>query len=131
MSKKKVQSNKKWFLKIVAGISAAVLLFGTIYLILIWNGFFGPVPDTAELTEIRNQQASQIYSADGRLIGTYYLQNRAEVNLESVNPVVIDALLAIEDVRFYSHNGIDNRALARVAVRSLLLRQNAGGGSTI
>ncbi len=131
MSKKKVQIKKQRFLKALIGIFTTVIFTGVIFLLLIRNGFFGPVPDKAELSEIRNQQASQIYSADDRLIGTYYLQNRAEVNLESVNPIVIDALLAIEDVRFYSHNGIDNRALARVLVRSLLLRQNAGGGSTI
>ncbi len=131
MRKKKTQSYKTWLIKGLAGLFTAGILFGTIFLVLIWNSFFGPVPERAELSEIRNQQASQIYSADGRLIGTYYLQNRAEVHLESVNPIVVDALLAVEDVRFYDHNGIDNRALVRVFVRSILLRQNAGGGSTI
>lgn len=123
--------NKKTIIWIVTGVSSSIVLLLAIYCIMIWNGHFGPVPDRAELAEIRNHQAAQIYSSDGRMIGTYFLQNRAEVNLESVDPVVIDALLAIEDIRFYSHNGIDYRALARVFVKSLLLRQDAGGGSTI
>src|SRR5690625_6360557 len=64
-------------------------------------------------------------------MGTYYLQNRTEVDVEQVNPVMTDALLAIEDIRFYEHNGIDYRALFRVFFKTLLLNQDAGGGSTI
>ena len=131
MKKKKLQKNKKRLIWAGASILTAAILFGVVYSVLIWNGYFGPLPDRSDLAEIRNQQASQIYSSDGRLIGTYYLQNRAEVHLESVNPIVIDALLAIEDVRFYRHNGIDYRALGRVFFKSILLRQDAGGGSTI
>lgn len=94
-------------------------------------GVFGPVPDQNQLKNIQTQQASRVISADGIQMGTFHLQNRSMISLEEVNPVMIDALLAIEDIRFYDHNGIDKRALARVFIRTILLRQNAGGGSTI
>lgn len=101
------------------------------FLLLIYTGAFGPLPGQDQLKNIQTQQASRMISADGLQMGTFQLQNRTLVSLEEVNPNMIDALLAIEDIRFYEHNGIDNRALARVFVRTILLRQNAGGGSTI
>jgi penicillin-binding protein 1A len=125
--KNKAFQGKRWF------ISAVILLFVVpgIYFMMIWHGYFGPMPDREELSQVNNYQASQVYSADGVLLGTYYLQNRTEIDLEDIHPVLIDALLAIEDIRFYEHNGIDKRALARVFVRTLLLGQDSGGGSTI
>jgi len=111
----------------LGGLFALCFLF----LGLIWFGLFGPVPGANELRNIQQQEASRILSADGEQIGTYHLQNRTTVSLDEISPVMIDALLAIEDIRFYDHNGIDHRALARVLVRTILLRQNAGGGSTI
>jgi penicillin-binding protein 1A len=115
------------FLYSIGGLFAFCFLF----LSLIWFGLFGPVPGTEELHNIQQQEASRILSADGEQIGTYHLQNRTTVSLDEISPVMLDALLAIEDIRFYNHNGIDKRALARVFVRTILLRQNAGGGSTI
>jgi penicillin-binding protein 1A len=84
-----------------------------------------------ELREIRHHQASQILSADGEILGTYFFQNRTTIDLEEISPLFIDALLAIEDIRFYDHDGVDRRALARVLIKSILLRQDAGGGSTL
>jgi penicillin-binding protein 1A len=119
-----------WFPYLMGGVLILSLL-PVIFFIMIWAGSFGPVPDREELSDIRNYRASQIYSSDHELLGTYYVQNRTEISLEEVDPVVVDALIAIEDIRFYNHNGIDYRALARVAVRTILLGQDAGGGSTI
>ena len=112
---------------LVIGIPSVFFTF----LALVYLGAFGPVPDHNELKNIQTQQASRIISADGLQMGTFQLQNRTMIGLDEVSPELIDALLAIEDIRFYEHNGIDNRALARVFVRTILLRQNAGGGSTI
>ena len=122
---------KSYWLPIILGSSATLILLPFIYFLLIWYGAFGPMPTSDELSEIQHQQASQIYSADGQLLGTYYLQNRTEISMDEIDPVLIDALLAIEDIRFYEHNGIDYRALARVLVRTILLGQDTGGGSTI
>ncbi|TVQ01232.1 MAG: penicillin-binding protein [Balneolaceae bacterium] len=118
---------KRWL------ISAIILLFIVpfIYFMMIWLGYFGPMPDQKELSQVHNYQAAQVYSADGVLLGTYYVQNRTEITLDDINPVLIDALLSIEDIRFYDHNGVDKRALLRVFVRTILLGQDSGGGSTI
>ncbi len=125
------EKKKEIWLRYLIGGLILLSTLPIVYLLLIWNGYFGPMPDRAELSEIKNYQASVVYSADGERLGTYFLQNRTEVSIDDVNPVLIDALLAIEDVRFYQHRGIDYRALARVFVSTLLLGQDAGGGSTI
>lgn len=132
-SKKK--SGKKYssgYLKKAAGL---LILTGfglsVLFLFLILAGVFGPVPNRSSLENIQQMQASRVISADGIQMGTFHLQNRTMVSLDEVSPLMIDALIAIEDIRFYEHNGIDNRALARVFVRTILLRQSAGGGSTI
>lgn len=94
-------------------------------------GIFGPVPGSDEIRLIQEQQPSQILTSDGVLLGTYPIQDGFDISLDEMSPDLINALLAIEDIRFYRHNGIDYRALGRVLVRSILLRQNAGGGSTL
>jgi penicillin-binding protein 1A len=112
-----------------------LFLFGAsslaLFILLVAIGVFGPVPGRGELESVQQMQASRVISADGMQMGTFHLQNRTTVALHEIAPEMIDALIAIEDIRFYDHNGIDNRALARVLVRTILLRQNAGGGSTI
>src|SRR5690625_3935652 len=130
--KKSGKKQKKWVgKKVILFLSVLFIAAPALFITLILTGFFGPVPSTDELALVRNYNASHIYSADGKRMGTYYLQNRTEVDAEQVNPVMTDALLAIEDIRFYEHNGIDYRALFRVFFKTLLLNQDAGGGSTI
>ena len=76
--------------------------------------------------------ASEIYSADGVILGKFYIENRSPVPFDSISPNVINALVSTEDARFYRHSGIDPEALARVGVKTMLLRkESAGGGSTI
>lgn len=106
---------------------AAVAVFAG----LINFGLIVHVPGYSELSDIRHHEASSVYTSDGVLLGRYYLQNRDEITLDEIAPEFINALIAIEDIRFYEHSGVDYRAMARVAVRTLLLRENAGGGSTI
>jgi len=114
----------------LSGLGIAIIGF-FFFIWLISIGVFGPVPNHEELQSIQQQEASRIISADSVQIGTYHYQNRTMVSLDDINPSMTDALLAIEDIRFYQHNGIDYRALGRVFIRSIILRQNAGGGSTI
>ena len=120
----------KW-LKFSALTIGLVFAGFLLFLTLIWHGFFGPVPGTDELSNIQQEQATRILSSDGEQIGTYHLLNRTTVGLDQIDSTMVNALLAIEDIRFHRHNGIDYRALGRVFVRSILLQQNAGGGSTI
>ena len=113
--------------------SAVVLfLLGCLFFILVFLGVLGPVPSKTQLKQINNPLASEVYSADGKILGRYYVENRSYATFDEISPNVINALIATEDARFYEHRGIDEIALARVLVKSILLRKdNAGGGSTI
>lgn len=121
----------RFIFRAIAGLTIVGLGCIAGLFLLVYHGYFGPVPDDTELMDIQHQQASSVYTADGQLMGRYYLQNRDRVDLEEISPDFIDALLAIEDIRFYQHQGLDYRAMGRVLVRSLILRQDAGGGSTL
>ncbi len=129
---KKNQSLSKritmFFLKLAGvGVILFAMLFFAVYL-----GFLGYVPSTAQLHDIKNPQASEVFSAEGKLLGRYYVENRSNVSYDEISPNVIHALVATEDSRFYEHRGIDEIALFRVLVKTLLLQdRSAGGGSTL
>ena len=92
------------------------------------------MPEIEELENPVNKYASQVISADGKLIGTwsYSRANRLFVGYNEISPHVIQALVATEDERFYDHSGIDIKALFRAIVkRGLFMQKSAGGGSTI
>lgn len=96
------------------------------------GGVFGKIPTVEELNTIKNAEASEVYAADGVLLGRYYKENRTNVKFDNIAPHVINALIATEDARFYEHEGVDQRSLLRVIVKSILLGdKSAGGGSTI
>lgn len=111
----------------IAGIIALSALFGAVFF-----GYTGHVPTSAQLIEIKNPQASEVYSEDGKLLGRYYTENRSNASFEEISSNVIHALIATEDARFYEHRGIDEIALARVFFKTILLGdRSAGGGSTL
>lgn len=97
------------------------------------NGWIGYMPPLDELQNPISKYASQIITADGKVIGTWSRnENRVFVDYDSISPYVFEALVATEDVRFEEHSGIDARAVVRAVVKRGLLRQHeAGGGSTI
>lgn len=102
--------------------------------IAIWFGWIGYMPDFEDLQNPISRYASQIYSADGKVMGTYNVnrENRVAVNYSHLSPHLVNALVATEDERFYEHSGIDFIALTRAVVKRGILRQHsAGGGSTI
>ena len=117
-----------FFLK--AGV--ALLLLAFLFFLIVYVGFTGPVPSSEELQKIKNPVASEVYSSDGRLLGRYYIENRSNISFDQISPNVINALIATEDSRFYHHRGIDEIALLRVFVKSVLLQDHSsGGGSTL
>ncbi len=98
------------------------------------NGYLGYMPPIADLQNPINRFATQVYSSDGKLLGTWNLnrENRIMVDYSKLDPMLVKALVATEDVRFYKHSGIDFYALGRAVVkRGLLGQKSAGGGSTI
>ncbi len=133
MAKKK--SNKKkgtrvylivlWSLFVLFGLGIYLLFHGIVH------EWFGDMPTFEELENPETNLATEIISADGKLLGTYYIENRSNVSYEDISPYLINALIAIEDVRFYEHSGIDKRALFRVAKGVMTGNSDQGGGSTI
>lgn len=112
------------------GTVGILFFFGLLY--SVYSGWFGELPDYAELKDIRNHTASEVYSFDGELLGRYYIENRTVTTIDKVPPALLQALVATEDARFYEHQGVDYRSLARVAVKSILLQnESSGGGSTL
>ncbi len=133
--KKSGGKNRKRNLRLIKGL-LLLLLAGVVCLALfvysVYAGLWGSLPDYAELRSIRNYEASELYSDDGELIGKYYIENRTNVNYNTISPHAVQALIATEDVRFYEHKGIDKISLFRVFFKTLLLGdRHSGGGSTI
>lgn len=111
----------------VAGVLLLCLLFFAVFF-----GITGKMPTTEELGRINTPLATEVFSADGRLLGRYYTENRSNVRFGEISPNVINALVATEDARFYEHRGIDEIALMRVFLKSILLQdRRSGGGSTL
>lgn len=111
---------------------AGFWIFVILIFLCISVGIFGFMPSFEELENPRNNLATEIISCDGAVLGTYYIENRSNVDYAALSPYLIKALVATEDARFYNHSGIDMRALARVVGKTLLGQNSgAGGGSTI
>lgn len=91
-----------------------------------WLGF-DPLPPFEELENPESNQASVVYAADGEIMGTYYYQNRVNVDYEEISPYLVKALVSTEDERYYNHSGIDLKGL----VRAVLKFGKDGGASTI
>jgi len=101
-------------------------------LLLTRLGAFGKLPTFEELENPKSNLATEIYSDDGEMIGSFFIQNRSYVDYNELSPALVAALISTEDMRFYSHSGIDFISLARVAVKTLALgNRRQGGGSTI
>ncbi len=111
-------------------LGALSLLF--LFVLSVRIGLWGKLPGTKELSDFKYQRASEVYSSDSVLIGKYYLFDRQPVAFEKIPQQLIEALVAIEDERFYDHSGIDYRSLFRVGLKTILMQdQSSGGGSTI
>lgn len=118
---------KKWIVRTSLACGPPIS-FMLLLLIVIW----WETPGKKALRNIKNHVASEVYSADSVLLGRYYIQDRTEIAHEEIAPVVFDALIATEDVRFYEHRGIDYVSFGRVLVKSVFMQdESAGGGSTI
>ena len=108
------------------GVVAIVLFFT-----LLSYGVLGFMPTFEDLENPKSSLATDIISEDGVTLGKFYVENRSQVDYEDISSHLVHALIATEDERFYEHAGIDFRGLLRVLVKTAILRQDAGGGSTI
>lgn len=115
-----------WFWIIVAAPFAVL----TIMILLVW--IFAEIPSFEELEHPDNKLATQVIAENGEVLTTFHIENRTYVDYEDLSPHLVNAAVATEDVRFYRHSGIDMKGLARVAVKTILMRDSSqGGGSTI
>ncbi len=123
-TKKKIT---KWFWIILTAPFAVLFLM----LLLVW--MFARIPSFEELEHPENKLATQIIADDGRtILSTFHIENRTYVSYEELSPYLVHAAVSTEDARFYNHSGIDTKGLARVLVKTLLMRDSSqGGGSTI
>ena len=132
----KKPKKKRSVYRSIIGFSWKVFLLGLsviiVYLVSVEYNFFylfGSSPSLDKLENPRSDQASELYTADGQLIGKYFRENRSPVEYKEMSPMLIQALIATEDVRFYEHSGIDPAALFGAVYDNL--RGDSRGASTI
>ena len=129
---KGLYQGRRWYVKIGAVIASLVVAF-LLYLIMVDINFlwlFGKSPSISDVKNTHPAEASQIYSADGKVIGKFFSENRMPVDYDDVSPKFWEALIDTEDERFYRHHGIDYQAFG-AALKDYVLHRDARGASTI
>ena len=123
---------KPWYVKIATVITTLITLFflllGAVDLNFLW--LFGESPSLSQIRNPRTPQASEVYSADGVMIGKFFKENRTPAKYEEINPMFFKALVDTEDERFEKHFGIDFMGMA-AAAKDYVLHHDARGASTI
>lgn len=120
-----------WWKKLATGVLTFILAVVIYCFAVIFNLFwlFGKSPSINDIIHPRTVEASELYSADGKLLGRYFSENRQSVRYDSIAPNFFEALVSTEDERFYDHHGIDYVGL--VAAFKDAARGHARGASTI
>jgi penicillin-binding protein 1A len=123
-------NNKKYLIWFWALFTFPFILLITIF-ILISKEKLGTMPSFRELENPEYFLAAEVFSEDEVLLGTIAIEDRTWTNFDELSPYLVNALIATEDIRYYRHSGIDIRGIVRAVVKTIALRQNTGGGSTI
>ena len=129
---KSLYTGRRWYTKTVVAIATFIVAF-LLYLVMVDINFlwlFGRSPGMSSIMNPKTVQASELYSADGVLIGKYFSENRTPVNYEDINPVFWEALVDTEDERFFHHIGIDFQGVF-AAFKDYVVHHEARGASTI
>lgn len=100
-----------------------------IFIVLIGFGVFGDIPSFRAIEHPKSNEATEVLSEDGKILGTYFVKNRSNVNYSEISPNVINALIATEDIRYRSHSGIDFKRTFTIFAYALMGKKQ--GGSTI
>jgi penicillin-binding protein 1A len=131
-----IATKRPWFKKATKWTWIAFLCFLLGFPLYIFTvsidlfGLYGPMPDTREVENPKNDLSSELISADGVSLGRYFRYNRSQVSYEELSEDIRNTLIISEDHRFYDHSGLDFPAYVRV-LTGLLTFSPAGGGSTI
>ena len=129
---KNLYKGRAWYTKSLIGFVSCIAAF-FIYLGMVDTNFlwlFGKSPGFSRIMNPETHQASEIYSADGELIGKFFNENRTPVKFEDVNPTFWKVLVDTEDERFYKHHGIDFTGML-AAAKDMIVHHDARGASTI
>ncbi|MDG1573185.1 transglycosylase domain-containing protein [Robiginitalea sp. M366] len=128
----KQKKTRGWLARVGWRLLAAALCIPVLFVASVYLGLWGSLPTASELRDIRLDQATEVFSADSVLIGKFFLADRQPVPFAALPEHIAEALVAVEDARFYTHNGVDYQSLGRVFFKTLLLQDDAaGGGSTL
>ena len=122
LKKKKTKKRLRWLIS-TGIISLVLIIFGT-YII-------SGLPSLEELENPRPQLATKVYSADGELLGKFFIENRIEADIDSLPPYLIDALISTEDRKFYDHWGVDLMRFFQAMVKNVMRFSFKEGASTI
>lgn len=121
------RSAYRWWKRFAYLVLTVVLYLTAVDLNFLW--LFGSSPSIERLQSPKLELASSIYSADGVLLGKYFKQNRVPIKIDRISPLLIQTLLATEDIRFYRHAGVDPNAMVGILVSAI--KGDGRGGSTI
>ena len=146
MAEKTLKYDSKRIIRWLWGIVFIPVAVVCFILLLTAAGAFGRMPSFEELENPKSNLATEVYSDEGKVLGTFFVQNRSYVQYQDLFPQdstmhlrldgtdvppVVAALISTEDLRFRKHSGIDFRSLMRVGVKTVILQRKQGGGSTI
>lgn len=125
---------KQDFKSVFRYIQIALWSFVVFLIFFFWGvtkGMLGEMPDLDAIQNPNNDVSTTVYSSDNQILGTYFTENRIEISYDELSPYLVQGLIATEDKRFYTHSGIDLKGLFRAIIKTGILGQDAGGGSTI
>ncbi len=124
--------NATWYKKILIVGATAISAFIIVLMLIDMNFLFlfGKSPSMFNIKDPMQSVASEIYSADGKMIGKYYSENRTPVTYEEISPLLVQTLISTEDERFYKHFGIDFEGVF-AAAKDYVAHGDARGASTI
>ncbi len=121
----------RWIL-LAAAVAVALLVSGALVGAVVYVTYNRSLPaDLSAVADYHPRSLTRVYSRDGELIGEFYLERRIVVPLSRVAPVVVNAFLAAEDVRFFEHRGVDPRGILRALIANIRAGHIVQGGSTI
>jgi penicillin-binding protein 1A len=125
LSQEDISHYTKLFWKVIIyGLLTFVLLISSVGF-----GLFGELPSFRDLENPKSNLATEVISADGNILGTYFIQNRSNAKYKDLSPNLVNALIATEDVRFYKHSGVDLKGTFAIIFYSAIGKKR--GSSTI
>jgi penicillin-binding protein 1A len=130
----KAKLNPKDFWSVFKWVQIAFwsfILLVVLFFVGVNYGLLGKLPDLDSIQNPNNSVSTTIYSADYEVLGSYFTENRIEIDYDQLSPYLVKGLIATEDKRFYDHSGIDLKGLFRAIVMTGILRREGGGGSTL